>query len=228
MISVVIPACNAVTSLPDMLEALVPAAIAGLITEVIVADGGSIDGTQIIADGMGAKLVTSERSRGAQLAAGARASKGDWLMFLNADAVLEPGWQDEALSFIKRATRSGSRVAAAFRFALDDPSPAARRAEFWVRLRSRFLRLPYGDQGLLINRRFYDELGGFQAMPVMEDVDLARRIGAKRIALLKTAALSSSVNLRARGSMLSPLRNLAALALYYCRVPPRVLARICS
>ena len=227
MISVVIASSNHARHLPDALVALVNAAMAGLVAEVIVADAGSTDETLTIADAMGAELVTHVAGgRGAQLAAGAALAKSEWLLFLPADTVLETGWDDEVDNFVRRARRGDGRVAAAFRFALDDPSPKARETEFWIQARYRFLRLPHGDQGLLISRRFYNELGGFQALPVMEDVDLARRIGSERIVLLKSAARSSAERYQTKSSLVRSARNFAALMLFYFRAPTRLLARI--
>ncbi len=137
-----------------------------------------------------------------------------------------PGWDDEVDSFLRRTRRSGGEVAAAFRFALDDPSPKARRAELMAHLRYRFLRLPHGDQGLLISRRFYERLGGYSALPAMEDMDLARRIGAERFVLLRSAALSSAERHRDNSSLVRSARNFAALMLCYFRAPSQLLARI--
>jgi glycosyltransferase involved in cell wall biosynthesis len=224
MISAIVPTLNAEAVLPDSLSALVPAAISGLVSEVVVVDGGSADGTLVIADAMGAKIVTGAIGRGAQLVAGARIAKSPWLLFLKPDTVLEPGWADEVNNFIRRAERIRCPVAAAFRFALEDPSPAARRAEFLMRLRSRLFRLPSSDQGLLIARDFYEELGGFRPLPAFEHMDLMQRIGGKRIALLRTGALTNAERFAESG--LKPLKSATLFGLYLLRVPPRVLARL--
>lgn len=221
-LSVIIPTRNAAQGLPHCLAALVPGVADGLIKEVIIADCGSTDGTREIADGAGALVVDGPEGRGAQLAAGARSARGRWLLFLHGDTVLEPGWVWESRAFINGAVDR----AAAFRFALDDDSGPARRMAAMVAWRCRLLGLPYGDQGLLISRGFYDSLGGFRAYPLMEDVDLVRRIGKRRLTLLRSAAVTSAVRYRQDGYVLRPLRNLMLLSLFFLRVPPRVLARL--
>lgn len=224
MLSVVVPTLNAAARLPDALIALVPAAIDGLVSEVVIADGGSTDATLAIADEMGARIVPAERGRGRQLAAGARAAKGPFLLFLHADTVLEAGWEAEAWRFVE--SEGAQARAAAFRFALDDLGADARRLERLVAWRCATFALPYGDQGLLIAKSFYERLGGFRALDLMEDVDLVRRIGRARLVLLEAKAVTSAERFRREGYLSRPLRNLSLLALYFLRVPPRLLARL--
>jgi len=95
-----------------------------------------------------------------------------------------------------------------------------------VALRAKFFALPYGDQGLLIRRDLYDRLGGFADMPLMEDVDLIRRIGRQRLIYLKSTALTSAARYQAAGYLRRPLRNLFCLSLYFMHVPPRLIARL--
>lgn len=226
MISVVIPTLNAERHLARTLTALVPAAVDGLIREVIIADGGSADATAAIADAAGATFISAERGRGQQLRAGARAAKSRWLLFLHADTVLQPPWEEEAVRFIRALDQGdGPDSAGVFHFALDDSGVWPRLLEGAVHLRSRFLRLPYGDQGLLMPRRLYDAVGGFQPLALMEDVDMARRLGRRRITVLRANALTSSGRYRAEGYGRRALRNLACLTLYYLRVPPRYIVR---
>ena len=123
--------------------------------------------------------------------------------------------------------RPGSKErAAAFRLALDDSDPRARRVERLANWRGRALGLPYGDQGLLIAKGFYQALGGHRPLPLMEDVALARRIGRRRIAILDAEAVTSAARYRQGGWWLRPLRNLALLGLYFLGVPPRLLLRL--
>jgi rSAM/selenodomain-associated transferase 2 len=220
MFSAIIPTLNAADVLPRMLGVLRD----GSIGEIIVVDGGSTDATGELATKAGARLVEAPRGRGSQLAAGAETAKGDWLLFIHADSVPDPGWAEAIAAFAEDA-RNRDR-AAYFRFALDDDTAQARRLEALVDWRCRVLGLPYGDQGLLIGRAHYFRLGGYRPLPLMEDVDLVRRIGIGQLTRLPIAARTSAWRWRAQGWWLRSARNLTCLALYFLRVPPSLIARI--
>ncbi len=222
MLSVVIPTLDAEEELAGALDSLVEAE--ALIGEVVVADGGSADGTRALAASRGARVVAAPPGRGAQLAAGANAATRPWLLFLHADTRLAPGWSRVAADFVE-APGNGSR-AGFFRFALDDACRAARRLEAAVAWRCRVLALPYGDQGLMIARAFYDALGGFRPMPLMEDVDLVRRIGRRRLAPLAADAVTSAARYRSGGYLRRSARNLTCVGLYFLGLPPRALVRL--
>ena len=227
MITVVIPTLNAEAGLAASLTSLVSATVDGLVREVIIVDGGSTDRTLAIVDQAGATLVTAAAGRGGQLAAGAGAARMPWLLFLHADTILEPGWEREARAFMDRVD-SGQRTqtAAAFRFALDDMGVMPRVIETGVAIRCALMRLPYGDQGLLIPRRLYAEVGGFRDLPLMEDVDLVRRLGRSRTAILRARAVTSAIRYRRDGYFRRTARNLVCLLLFYGRVSPRLIAKI--
>jgi rSAM/selenodomain-associated transferase 2 len=215
-LSVVIPALNAAAGLPATLAALgdTPA-------EVVVVDGGSADGTADLAARGGALVVLAPRGRGGQLAAGVAAARGPWLLLLHADTVLAPGWADA----VRDAMRDPGR-AAYFRFALDDAAPAARRLERAVAWRCRVLALPYGDQGLLIHRDLLAAVGGMRPLPLMEDVDLVRRLGRARLGALDVVALTSAERWRRDGWLRRSARNLVCLSLWFLGVPARIIARV--
>lgn len=229
MLSVIIPTLNAEETLPRALSALIPAAVHGLVREVIIVDGGSTDATADIVEATGAKFIKSARGRGQQMQAGAKAAKSTWLLFLHADTVLEHGWDTEVEKFFEHAAAGrfgNTEIAAAFRFTLDDFSGTARFLERMVALRCALFKLPYGDQGLLINKRLYDKLGGFRALPLMEDVDLVRRVGRRRLVMLRSQAVTSPERYLKRGYLARMARNALCLTLYYLHVPPRFIARI--
>ena len=220
-ISVVIPTLDAAEELPGALAAL---AGSDLIREVVVSDGGSRDGTGAIAAAAGIRVVTARRGRGFQLVAGAAAATAEWLLFLHADCRLKGGWEAAIANFIETPGAAGR--AGYFAFALDDPDPAARRLERIVAWRCRMLGLPYGDQGLLISRKLYDEIGGFAPIPLMEDVDLVRRLGRNRLLPLAAPIIVSARRYRRGSYWRRPLRNLLCLSLYFAGVPPRHIARL--
>ncbi len=215
-LSVVIPALNAAVELGPTL-----AALGGEATEVLVVDGGSTDGTPGLAREGGARMVTAPRGRGVQLAAGVAAARGPWLLLLHADTRLEPGW-DRA---VRQAMRDPGR-AWYFRFALDDAAPAARRLERAVAWRCRVLSLPYGDQGLLIHRDLLAEIGGVRPLSLMEDVDLVRRLGRRRLGVLEAKAVTSAARWQREGYLARSARNLLCLGLWFLGVPPRIIRRV--
>ncbi len=211
-ISAVIPTLNAAPLLPPLL-----AQLRG-VGEVILADGGSTDR---VAELAGPRLITAPRGRGSQLAAGAAAARGEWLLFLHADTWLEAGWEAAVEAALDRP-----EAAHYFRFALDDGSPQARRLEAAVAWRCRWLALPYGDQGLLISRALYEAVGGYPAMPLMEDVALVRRLGRARLAPLPARAITSAARWQREGWWRRSARNLLTLSLYFAGVSPERLARL--
>ncbi len=220
-LSVVVPTLNAAGTLADALARIQGAAIA---RDIVVVDGGSADETTDLATAAGARVVTAARGRGTQLAHGATAAAGDWLLFLHADTCLGPGWTDAISAFM--AEPSNRQRAGYFRLVFDDPHPAARRIERWAMRRCRWLGLPYGDQGLLIHRSLYDRVGGYRSLPLMEDVDLVRRIRRRRLLLLPADAVTSAARYRRDRWIARPLRNLALLGLWHLGVPARWLARL--
>ena len=219
-LSIVVPALDAARQLPGCLASLEEAG-AG---EIILVDGGSTDGTVALAKSRGAQVIASPRGRGLQLRAGGEAARGDWLLFLHADTRLATGWAQEAAAFM--ADPNNRERAAVFRFALDDPADQARRVERLADWRARRLGLPYGDQGLLLSRDFYRALGGFKPLPLMEDVELVRRIGRRRLAFLESQAVTSAERYRRGGWWGRPARNVCLLGAYFLGCPPRLLARL--
>ncbi|HYE28862.1 MAG TPA: TIGR04283 family arsenosugar biosynthesis glycosyltransferase [Allosphingosinicella sp.] len=216
MISVIIPALNAAATLGACLAAVREA------DEILVIDGGSVDATAALAEAAGARLLGSARGRGTQLAAGAAASKGDWLLFLHADTRLAPGWRESAERHIARHADR----AACFRLRLDAGEWQARLIEAGVALRVKLLALPYGDQGLLISRALYEAVGGHRPLPLMEDVDLVRRIGRARLARLGVDAVTSPRRWRSDGWLRRSGRNLLCLLLYRFGMNAERLARL--
>lgn len=220
-LGVVIPALNAGSGLARTLDSLAEAQ--GLFDiDILVVDGGSDDDTVAIAETLGARVITAATGRGTQLAAGAGQVRGDWLLFLHADTVLQAGWAVELAAF----TVAERHRAAYFRFRLDDETSGARRIERLVAWRCRVPGLPYGDQGLALARDLYTAFGGYPDQPLMEDVYLARRLGRSRLVGLETAAVTLARRYQDGGYWRRPARNLFCLFLYLMGVPARMVARL--
>ncbi|MBS0125108.1 TIGR04283 family arsenosugar biosynthesis glycosyltransferase [Thetidibacter halocola] len=217
-ISVVIPTLQAEASLPLCLASLGEGLAAGLIREVIVSDGGSTDGTRALAEAAGAEIVTGVPSRGGQLRRGAQAAQGAWLLVLHADTVLAEGWSEAALAALSR------QGAWYFRLRFDAGGLAPSVVAGWANLRARLFGLPYGDQGLLIDRATYDAAGGFADIPLMEDVALARALRG-RLRRLEATAITSAAKYRRQGWLRRGARNLWTLTRYLSGADPERLAR---
>jgi rSAM/selenodomain-associated transferase 2 len=189
--------------------------------EVILADGGGNPDLAAIAAGRrDVTVVTAPPGRAVQMNAGAARATGAWLLFLHADSTLPGGWLEVFEHAVPGAAGGW------FRFALDDSSWQARMIERGVRWRVRLLRLPYGDQGLFVARGVFLSMGGFAPIPLMEDVELVRRLAAYgRTVELPLALTTSARRWRRDGWFRRSARNLALVTLYFAGVAPSTLAR---
>ena len=219
-LTVIIPVLNAEQTLPKCLSALGAGLQAGLIRELILSDGGSSDASRTIAEAAGATWVTGPASRGGQMRRGAALAQGEWLLFLHADTVLAMGWAEVAHAHLVQ----DNGKAGYYRLRFDTAGLPARIVAGWANLRSRVFGLPYGDQGLLISRALYDEVGGFADQPLMEDVLMARMLRGRLRALNATATTSASKYQR-QGWVRRGARNLLTLCRYFLGVSPARLAR---
>ena len=174
-ISIIIPTINEANNLPLLLSDLSTIHKDG---EIIIVDCGSKDKTIDIANIYGAKVfISRERNRGLQLDIGAANSKGDWLIFLHADTRLTHDWFRKINSVLK----GDNNYIYYFKFKINNKRIIFRALEFLVNLRSKYFKMPYGDQGLIIHRTTYFENNGFRKIPLMEDLDFLRRLNNKKI-----------------------------------------------
>ena len=224
-VSIVIPTLNAGERLRACLSALAAGSLAGLVAEAVVVDGGSEDDTTAIADSFGARVVTAPSGRGGQLEAGAAAARGAWLMFLHADTVLEEDWLGDVSAFVE----ADDMRAGVFTLAFDAKGLAPRIVAAGAMARTRWLKSPYGDQGLLISRRLYDAVGGFADMPLFEDVDMISRLvrhgGRGALHVFRTKAVTSPERYERDGYVGRVIKNAWHLAQYHAGVAPEKLAR---
>ena len=173
-ISIIIPTINEANNLPLLLSDL---SIIQKVGEIIIVDCGSKDKTIDIANIYGAKVYQSEeRNRGLQLDIGAKNSKGDWLIFLHADTRLTHDWFKK----INSVLNGDKNFIYYFKFKVNDTKIIYRILEILVNFRSKYLKQPYGDQGLIIHKSIYLKNNGFKKIPLMEDVDFLRRLSNKK------------------------------------------------
>lgn len=189
--------------------------------EVIVVDGGSDERlTALARERPAVRLLRATPGRAHQMNVGAAAGVGEWLLFLHADSTLPAGWR-QAIAGVDPSIDGGW-----FRFALDDAAWQARVIERLVAWRVRWLRLPYGDQGLFIRRTAFEALGGFRELPFLEDVEFVRRlVRSRRVTELPLPLLTSARRWRRDGWFRGSSRNIAIVGLYFAGVAPERLAR---
>lgn len=188
MLSVIIATLNSERALVPTLAALVCGATNGLVTEVLIVDGGSGDETAMVADVAGCNFTIADGPVGRRLKAAASAARAPWLLFLRPGTVLDPTWIHEARRFVER--RDPGIRAAVFRRSA--PRQAAWR-EIWLLLVAAMGRRPGPEQGLLISRLSYQQIGGHSESAADPETELINRIGRPRIATLSSSALSGQI-----------------------------------
>ena len=217
-ISVIVPTLNERACLAATLAAVALSAN----DELIVVDAGSSDATPDIARRCTSKVYQGPRGRARQMNHGAQRAAGDILLFLHADTLLPPG----ALDAVRRALQQPGTGGGAFRLSIAPATPALRLVAWGTNLRSRFGGLPYGDQALFVWRQVFEELGGYDDVPFMEDIRLVqalRRYG--RLAIVPQAVVTSGRRWQRDGVLVTTARNVALMTLYFCGVPPAALKR---
>jgi glycosyltransferase involved in cell wall biosynthesis len=188
MLSVIIPTLNSERMLVPTLAMLVPGAMSGVVREVTIVDGGSTDATLQIADAAGCAVAVSSAPLGSRLNAAAAAARSPWLMFLRAGTVLDVTWLDETVRLIEEADPSGAETAAVFRKSIPVRSAYPVILETLALLKFELFGRAHPDQGLLIDARLYQEIGGHRDRVADPEADLLARLGRKRILMLRSGA----------------------------------------
>ena len=220
MLSIIVPALDEAANL----ERLIPALATGCPgAEIVVVDGGSADGTADLARRHPmVRWLESERGRARQMNAGARASRGDALLFLHADSVLPDG----AAAAIARALAAPAVVGGRFDVRFTNPRWPFRMIAALMNRRSRWTRICTGDQGIFVRRAAFDALGGYADIPLMEDIDLTRRLKrAGRVACLDLRITTSSRKWERDGIAQTIVLMWALRLLYFCGADPARLHR---
>ncbi len=191
-ITVVVPTLNEAQGIVGCLDALAPLRARG--QEVIVVDGGSEDGTPQLAQDRADRVLAAPRGRASQMNAGARAARGQALVFLHADTRLPPDADRLVLGAL--AGRSWGR----FDVQIDARGALLALVGAMMSLRSRLTGIATGDQALFVRRSVFDALGGYAEIPLMEDIELSRRLRRSGPpACLRARVLTSARRWEARG-----------------------------
>jgi rSAM/selenodomain-associated transferase 2 len=217
-ISVIIPALNEAAVIEKTLVAL--SKHDGL--ERIVVDGQSSDNTRALAKPLADKVLVTEAGRGRQMNAGARAAEGEVFLFLHADSCL----RGDAFRELIQALEDPNVVWGAFRLAIDSSRRILRIVAVAANWRTRLTGIPYGDQGIFVRRSVFERSGGYPEIPILEDLEFARRLKRMgKIMLLSRPIATSSRRWDREGVGYTTLRNQIFVLLYFLGVSPTRLAR---
>ncbi|MEO1147370.1 MAG: TIGR04283 family arsenosugar biosynthesis glycosyltransferase [Cyanobacteria bacterium J06638_22] len=216
-ISIIIPVLNEAGNIRPLLESLQQTPEA----EVIVVDGGSQDGTAAIAQSLGARVITTTSPRARQMNAGAAAATGGILLFLHADTRLP---QDFPVA-LRCTLDAPNVVAGAFDLSIQGERWGLRWVEWGVKWRSRVCQLPYGDQALFLRAETFHALGGFSELPLLEDMDMVRRLKRRgQVAIAPVHVYTSGRRWDKLGILRTTLLNQMILLAYHLGVSPNRLA----
>jgi len=225
-VSVIIPTWNEEAVIGGTLRS---ARAAGA-DELIVADGGSADGTREAATGMADAVVVASPGRAVQMNAGARISSGDALLFLHADTTIPPGSIDAVRTALarKEVVGGGFRV----RLGIAPGGPIARRIALritgrMINVRSRVFRSYTGDQAIFVRRELFERVGGYPEIPLMEDVELSRAMArGGATVLLPGRIVTSARRWETHGTARTILKMWFLRTAYRLGMAPSTCARI--
>jgi len=215
-ISVIIPALN---EAPGILSCLDSVKSQQGEFELIVADGGSTDGTVEVVQPH-ARVIHSEQGRAIQMNSGARQATGDVFLFLHADSCLPPG----GLPLLERVLADPQIVGGTFMLRFNSPRLLLRIIAFFTRFKFRYFH--YGDQGIFVRKPVFEHLKGFPEISFMEDIDFLRRLHtAGRVTLLKQPITTSPRRFLERGILRQQLINMILVIFYLLGARPETLKK---
>jgi rSAM/selenodomain-associated transferase 2 len=212
-ISIIIPVLNEANTIAPVISTARNAEN----VEIIVADGGSSDGTVEIAQSLGVRVLSTAARRATQMNAGAIAATGDILLFLHADTHLPRGYDSAA----RQALAKPSSVGGAFELKIDARRLCLRLVEIGVNWRSHFFQMPYGDQAIFLLSATFDKIGGFPDLPLMEDFEFVRRLKKQgRIEIVPQPVLTSARRWQQVGVLKTTIINQIVIIAYFLGVSP--------
>lgn len=216
-IAVIVPTLNEEEAVSRTL-----AELTGLGAPVLVSDGGSRDRTLDCVRRTGVRVVSGNAGRGPQLNRGAAAVEAEILLFVHADTVLPPN----ALSLVEEAVAGGT-VGGGFAIRFDSSRPIMRLGAWLINQRTRWTRLPLGDQAQFVTREAFDAIDGFREWPILEDIDFIRRLKSQgSIAVIGTPVTTAARRFLTRGILRTIATNWLIWTLYLFGVSPHRLAHL--
>ena len=221
LVSIILPVLNEADTIQKAILAI-RAIGPGSLVEIIVVDGDPRGTTINAITAEGVRVAAEKKGRARQMNRGALLASGDVLLFLHADTQLPTN----AFSLIREAMGNTRFVAGAFALGFDTRRRVFRIAETYVALRTRLTKVPFGDQAIFIKREYFEQLGGYKEIPLMEDVELMKRIRKRGdpVCLIREKVLTSPRRYEQEGILFCTLRNLALQVLYASGVSPERLA----
>ncbi|TAE61572.1 MAG: glycosyltransferase [Nostocales cyanobacterium] len=212
-ISVIIPTLNESDNIQSTINSTQPSTN----VEVIVVDGGSNDNTPMIAQSLGATVISSLPGRAVQMNTGVAIASGEILLFLHADTCLPPGFD----TMIRAKLAEPGVIAGAFTLKIDAPHWGLRLVEWGVKWRSRLWQMPYGDQAIFVTASAFNKIGGFPQMPIMEDFQMIRLLKPlSKITIIQVPVITSPRRWLKKGIFKTTLLNQIIVIAYLCGVSP--------
>ena len=207
-VTVVIPTYNSEKTIENTLNS-----ICKYFNKIIIVDADSCDLTIQMSKKYNIKIIKSLKGRGPQLILGAEHASTDWIFFLHSDTIIKKNNIIDINQFITNTLNNNK--AASFKIKFNTNNIWSNLLSKLVNIRSKYLKLPYGDQGLLISRNFYKNIGGYKNIPIMEDVEIIRTIGFRNIKILNSYIITDAARFENQGWIYRPMINLFCLTLYF-------------
>ena len=207
-VTVVIPTYNSEKTIENTLNS-----ICKYFNKIIIVDADSCDLTIQISKKYNIKIIKSLKGRGPQLILGAEHAATDWIFFLHSDTIIKKNNIIDINQFITNTLNNNK--AASFKIKFNTNNIWSNLLSILVNIRSKYLKLPYGDQGLLISKSFYKNIGGYKNIPIMEDVEIIRAIGFRNIKILNSYIITDAARFENQGWIYRPMINLFCLTLYF-------------
>jgi len=221
-LSIIIPVLNETERINELISHIRTVDRGGLI-EIVIVDGDQSGSTISAVRDKNVRTLVAEKGRARQMNSGAAVARGGILLFLHADTLLPA----DAVRLTLSRLEDRSIVAGAFDLGFQTTRKIFKLTELYVFLRTRLTRVPFGDQAIFIRREYFTEIGGYRNIPLMEDVDLMKRIKKQghRIVIIPEKALTSPRRYEDEGIVYCTFRNWLVQFLYSLGVPPDRLVK---